>query len=218
MQLNKRNIIYTSIACAAIIGSLSIGIALGRSPLLLDANAQKNKQEAREEILEKLENTAQQQAQAQASTSLFDPFSQFSSGADPFQQITQMQSQMDQLFGSISTDPSLFNFGSVGLGGGFANVTQPKIEVEETKQEYRVVISLDKDSDMELSTDLEDNTLSISAQVRTEVHDNSSGRQMSSSSMSQFSRAIPLNSPVDATGMKTEKSDSSVVIRIPKIS
>ena len=218
MQFTTRNILYTSIACAAIAGSLTIGIALGRSPLLLTDNPQDSKQEAREEILEKLENTAQQQAQTQASSSLFDPFAPSANSADPFQQIRQMQSQMDQLFGGISTDPSLFNFGGAGFGGGFANVTQPQIKVEETKQEYRVVISIAKDSDMELSTDLEDNTLSISAQVRTEVHDNSSGRQMSSTSMSQFSRAIPLRSPVDATGMKTEKSDSSVVIRIPKIS
>ena len=217
MQLNKRKILTTSLVCSAVLGSLAIGIALGRSPQLLNAVTQDSQPEQiREQVLEKLENTAQQQAQAP--TSVFDPFAQSTLGSDPFQALTQMQSQMAQIFGNINTDPSLFNFGAAGLGAGFANVPQPKIEVEESKEEYRVVISLAKDSDMELSTELDDDTLSISAQVRTEVHDNSSGRQMSSTSMTQFSRAIPFASPVDATGMRTEKSDSSVVIRIPKLS
>ena len=219
MQLSKRKILTTSLICTAVLSSLAIGIALGRSPHLLNAASQDKKQEQiREQVLEKLENAAQQQAQTQAPASMIDPFSQSTLGGDPFQTLAQMQSQMAQLFGNINTDPSLFNFGSTGFGGGFANVTQPKIEVEESKEEYRVVISLATDSDMELSTELDDNTLSISAQVRTEVHDNSSGRQMSSTSMSQFSRAIPFDTPVNATGMKTEKSDSAVVIRIPKLS
>lgn len=216
MQLNKHMLLTTTLACAAILGSLAIGVALGRSPQLFDIATDDSKQETREAILDKLAQSAQQQAQTQAS--IFDPFSQSGLGGDPFQALTQMQSHMAQLFGNISTDPSLFNFGAAGFGGGFVNVTQPKIEVEESKEEYRVVISLAKDSDMELSTELDDDTLSISAQVRSEVHDNSSGRQISSTSMSQFSRAIPFDTPVNAAGMKTEKSDSTVVIRIPKLS
>ena len=104
------------------------------------------------------------------------------------------------------------------MGDVFANAPQAQIAVEESMDEYRVVISLAKDSELELSTDLADNTLSISAQLRRELRDNSSGRQISGSSLSQLSRTIPFASPVDATGMKTEKSDASVVIRIPKLS
>lgn len=199
MQLNKRSLLITAIACTALVGSLAIGIALGRTPSLFNAQQQDSKQETREAILDKLESTAAQQAQAQAS--LLDPFS----------------------IASFGGDPSLFNFGSFGLGGqglsvGFANAAPAEIEVEESTDEYRVVISLAQGSDVELATELDNNTLSISAQVRTEIQNNSNGRALSSTSMSQFSRAIPFNSPVDATGMKTEKSDSEVVIRIPKLS
>lgn len=218
MQLNKRSLLITAIACTALVGSLAIGIALGRTPSLFNAQQQDSKQETREAILDKLESTAAQQAQAQAS--LLDPFSIASFGGDPF---AQMQQRMDQLFGQIGSDPSLFNFGSFGLGGqglsvGFANAAPAEIEVEESTDEYRVVISLAQGSDVELATELDNNTLSISAQVRTEIQNNSNRRALSSTSMSQFSRAIPFNSPVDATGMKTEKSDSEVVIRIPKLS
>tara|TARA_R100001377_G_C3177091_1_gene105210 strand:+ start:434 stop:1045 length:612 start_codon:yes stop_codon:yes gene_type:complete len=203
MQLNKRALLTTALTCSALLGSLWIGITLGRSPVLLNTQAQDYTQDSRQRILDKLERSAAQQAQIQPS--LLDPF-------------TQMQQRMDQLFGSIGTDPALFNLGGIGLGTGFANTPPALIEVEESKDEYRVVISLTQDSDVELATELDDNTLSISAQVRTEVQNNNGGRQMSSTSMRQLSRAIPFNSPVDATGMQTERSDSAVVIRIPKLS
>lgn len=213
MQLNKRSLLITAIACAALVGSLSIGIALGRSPSLFNAQQQDSKQETREAILDKLERSAQQQAQSQPT--FLDPFTAANFGGDPF---AQMQQRMDQLFGRIGPNPSLFSFGNLGLGEGFANTPPAQIEVEESTDEYRVVISLAQGSDVELATKLDNNTLSISAQVRTEVQNSGNGRALSSTSMSQFSRAIPFNSPVDATGMQTEKSDSEVVIRIPKLS
>ena len=218
MQLNKQSLLITAIACTALFGSLSIGIALGRFTSLFNNQQHDSKQETRAAILDKLEGTAAQQAQAQAS--LLDPFSVAAFGGDPF---AQMQQRMDQLFGRTGSAPSLFNFGNSGLGGmglgaGFANASPAQIEVEESTDEYRVVISIAQGSDMELATELDNNTLSISAQVRTELQNNSNGRALSSTSMSQFSRAIPFSSPVDATGMQTEKSDSEVVIRIPKLS
>lgn len=218
MQLNNRSLLISAIACAALVGSLSIGIALGRSPSLFNAQQQDSKQETRAAILDKLESTAAQQAQTQAS--LLDPFSVAAFGGDPF---AQMQQRMDQLFGRAGSDPFLFNFGNfglngMGLGAGLGNAPPAQIEVEESTDEYRVVISLAEGSDVELATELDNNTLSISAQVRTEVQNSGNGRALSSTSMSHFSRAIPFNSPVDATGMQTEKSDSEVVIRIPKLS
>lgn len=216
MPIKQHTILLTSFISAAVLASLAIGIAIGRSPELLSSFTEDPKQETREAILEKLADSAQQQSQAP--TSLFDPFSQTPFAGDPFAQLQQMQSQMDQLFGNLGTGPSLFNFGASGFGSGFATLAQPEIEVEESKDEYRVVISLAKGSEVELATELEDNTLSINAKVRSQINDNSNGRQLSSTSMSQFSREIPLSSPVDATGMQTEKSDSSIVIRIPKLS
>lgn len=215
MQLNNRTILTTSLACAALIGSLIIGITLGRSPQLLDAYPPDDKQATREAILGKLERSAQQQMQAQRS--LFDPFPSTALGSDPF---AQMQQRMDQLFGRTGIDSSQFRFGGmgIGMGAGFAPIAPAQIEVEESKDEYRVVISLSKDSAMELTTELGDNTLSISALVHTEVNSFDGGRLISSTSTSAFSRAIPFDSPVDATGMQTENTDSAVVIRIPKLS
>jgi len=163
-------------------------------------------------LLEELENMADQQARANAPTSLFDPaFDLFGAsvfGSDPFARLQQMQSQVDLLFN---------NMNSSGFGGFSAAFSQPEIAVEESDTEFRVVITLAEGSDVELSTALEDSTLSISAEIRTSLQDNRGGMQTSSTSVSQFSRAIELGEPVDAKGMKTERSEGEIVITVPKV-
>ena len=160
--------------------------------------------------LEELENMADQQARANAPTSLFDPaFDPFGAsvfGSDPFARLQQMQSQMDQLFNNMNSS-----------GGFSAAFSQPDIAVEESDTEFRVVITLAEGSDVELSTALEDSTLSISAEIRTSQQDNRGGLQTNSTSVSQFSRAIELGEPVDAKGMKTERSEGEIVITVPKV-
>lgn len=164
-------------------------------------------------LLDKLEDLADQQARANAPTSLFDPgFDPFGAsvfGSDPFARLQQMQSQMDQLFNNMNS--------SFGFSGFSAAFSQPEIAVEESEEEFRVVITLAEGSDVELSTALEDSTLSISAQVRSSVQDNRAGLQTSSTSVSQFSRSIDLGEPVDATGMRTERSEGEIVITVPKV-
>ena len=161
-------------------------------------------------LLEELENMADQQTRANAPTSLFDPaFDPFGAsvfGSDPFARLQQMQSQMDQLFNNMNSS-----------GGFSAAFSQPDIAVEESDTEFRVVITLAEGSDVELSTALEDSTLSISAEIRTSQQDNRGGLQTNSTSVSQFSRAIELGEPVDAKGMKTERSEGEIVITVPKV-
>ncbi|MDO9319778.1 MAG: Hsp20/alpha crystallin family protein [Gammaproteobacteria bacterium] len=122
---------------------------------------------------------------------------------------------MNRLFSGVASNGSSFGF-SGGLSA-FGTATQPEIELQESGDEYRVIISIAKDSQVELVTELEDNTLSISAQVRSEVRNSASGVQSSSTSISQFARSIPLEEPVNATGLQTEKSPEEIVITIPKI-
>lgn len=164
-------------------------------------------------LLDRLEDLADQQARANAPTSLFDPaFDPFGAslfGSDPFARLQQMQSQMDQLFNNMNS--------SFGIGGFPAAFDQPQIAVEELDKEFRVVISLAEGSEVELSTELEDSTLSISAEIRTSLQDTRGGLQTSSTSVSQFSRAIDLGEPVDAKGMRTERSKGEIVITVPKV-
>ena len=103
------------------------------------------------------------------------------------------------------------------LRGGSAGAERELLQ--ESDDEYRVIISIAKGSEVELATELEDNTLSISAQVRSEVRHQGGAPSggLQSTSISQFSRSIPLDAPVDVTGLQTKKSPEEIVIPIPKI-
>ena len=164
-------------------------------------------------LLERLEEMAEEQSRPRGPASLFDPnFDPFGAslfGTDPFARLQQMQSQMDQLFNNMNS--------SFGFSGFSAAFQQPQIAVEELDKEFRVVITLAEGSEVELETALEDTTLSISAQVRSSVQDSRAGLQTSSTSVSQFSRNIDLGEPVDARGMRTQKSDSEIVITVPQL-
>lgn len=173
---------------------------------------------AERDILEKLEQTAEQRAETERQMSLFDPWVGMGFGSDPFQRLQQMQQQMDQLFNGMPG--SSMNFSLNGPGGFSAfssSMRQPEIAVQESDEEYRVIIVVADGSEVELSTELKDNTLSISAQVRSEITNSTGGFQSSSTSVSQFSRSIVLDEPVDATGMQTNKTAEEIVITIPKI-
>ena len=164
-------------------------------------------------LLERLEEMAEEQSRPRGPASLFDPnFDPFGAslfGSDPFARLQQMQSQMDQLFNNMNS--------SFGFSGFSAAFQQPQIAVEESDKEFRVVITLAEGSEVELETALEDTTLSISAQVRTHVQDSRAGLQTSSTSVSQFARDIDLGEPVNAAGMRTEKSEREIVITVPKL-
>ncbi len=168
---------------------------------------------ANPDLLERLEEMAEEESRPSGPASLFDPnFDPFGAslfGTDPFARLQQMQTQMDQLFNNMNN--------SFGFSGFSAAFQQPQIAVEELDKEFRVVITLAEGSEVELETALEDTTLSISAQVRTRVQDSRAGLQTSSTSVSAFSRDIDLGEPVDARGMRTEKSEGEIVITVPKL-
>ena len=215
MRKDTRTIVVGSVAAVLL---LTIG-ALGAYSWTLSkevAELRDGSAGAERELLQKLEQTAEQQAQADKQA-LFDPWTGLGIGGDPFQRLQQMQEDMDKLFGGFAGGGTGFGFGG-GLSA-FGTSTQPEIQLQESDDEYRVIISIAKDSEVELATELEDNTLSISAQVRSEVRHQGGnfGGGLQSTSISQFSRSIPLDAPVDATGLHTEKSPEEIVITIPKI-
>ncbi len=221
MHTTKKTLLAAGLISVSIVGSLFLGITLGSSDLLDKGSflGQQSAENTKHSLLEKLEKSAAQQAQTQSKqTFLNPPFAGFSNSllADPITQMQQMEEEMDRIFSGF-TSPG-FGTRSSLFGSSFSSMQQPQVDVEETDDEFRVVISIDEGSELNLQTDLADNKLSITAQVRKQTQNNSSGSQMSSSFTSQFSREFILDEPIDATAMQTEKSDSAVTIRIPKLS
>ncbi|MEZ5488741.1 MAG: Hsp20 family protein [Gammaproteobacteria bacterium] len=142
-----------------------------------------------------------------ATPSTARPFDPWGSGAggDPF---TNMQQQMDALFGSLLQDSRALP--SSGLRASAA----PTIEVSETDREYRVVIEVPENGELELSTDIEDNTVRVAGSI---VYTAPGSFAATFSSRSQFSRSIPLSDPVDPLAMRTDKNAQGIVITIPKV-
>jgi HSP20 family molecular chaperone IbpA len=178
---DTRTLLIAGITTVLVITLAAFGLSHARLSAELQA-LRGDEPSANPALLEELENMADQQTRANAPTSLFDPaFDPFGAsvfGSDPFARLQQMQSQMDQLFNNMNSS-----------GGFSAAFSQPDIAVEESDTEFRVVITLAEGSDVELSTALEDSTLSISAEIRTSQQDNRGGLQTNSTSVSQFSRS-----------------------------
>lgn len=207
------------LAGVAVLSLLSAGVlAVYSWTLNREVNELRGDNDARHSILQKLEETAQQRAETERQMSLFDPWASMGFGSDPFQRLQQMQLQMDQLFNGMPGGSMNFSLSGPGGFSAFSSaMRQPEIAVQESDEEYRVIIAVADGSEVELNTALVDNTLSISAQVRSEITNSNGGFQSSSTSVSQFSRSIALDEAVDATGLRTEKTAEEIIITIPKI-
>jgi len=221
---NQGKIRLTAALAAAIISALGIYSWQLRQEL---AEVQGGTiSDASESLREKLEDLASRKSAPDDFSSLFDPGMAFN-GFAPSQQLQQMQQRMDELFNSMTSvggnsSLGLGGFGSGGFGFGLGGsspwqLQQPQIDLQESDKEYRITLSIADGSEIELETQLEDQTLSISAEVRSEIRNSSGNMQSSSSSVSQFSRSIFLDEAVDATGLKTEKDADEIVITVPKV-
>lgn len=213
---NSRSLLIAGVPVLSLLCTAAL-VIYGWTPQR-EVNAMRGDNDAGRDILQKLEQVAEQRAQVEQQLSLFDPWAGMGFGNDPFQHLHQIQQQIDQFFNGMPG--SSMNFSRNGPGGfsAFSSAMgQPEIAVQESEEEYRVLIAVADGSEVELSTALEDNMLSISAQVRSEITNSNGGFQSSSTRVSQFSHAIMLDEPVDATGMHTNKTAEAIVITIPKI-
>jgi len=139
----------------------------------------------------------------------FDPFA----GAwDPNSRFAQMQKHMDELMQQMMPGDPLFSQHGFGL-----SPASPEVSLNEDSDGYTVVVKVPKGEDVELNSKLDDNQLTISGEVKNAADDESSGNVVGhAQSISQFSQTITLTDPVDEAGMRVDRKDGDIVIRIPK--
>lgn len=212
MHSIRRNFIISSL----VVITLTAIAALGYSTwsLAREVSSLRGHSEAQPDVLEELDEMARQQALQDRQQGLLTPWA--SIGGDPFAQFQTMQDEMRRLFqhgptGKHSTFEQLFG------NAAAISFAQPEIALEESEHEYRVVIPLAPDTDIELDTAVEDNVLSIKALIRQELTNQSANSRSNSSSFSQIARNFNLKKPVDATGLATQKDTDKIVITIPKL-
>lgn len=137
------------------------------------------------------------------------PFGSFnqSFGVDPF---SQMQQQLDSMFGLFSA-PNAFGIQGIGMSNA-----APELALAETEAEYQVTVSVPKDTDVEISTELDANLLTVRGSLTQDFSDSSNAFASSYVSRSQFSRSFDLPRPVDELGMFTETTNDGLLIHVPK--
>jgi HSP20 family molecular chaperone IbpA len=165
----------------------------------------------RQEIGEMQANAATDQQPAMSMTPLAKNW-------DPNGQFAQMEKRMDDIMRQMMpNDPLLSQSGFSQLGFGLSPAS-PEVTMDEDSDEYKVIVKVPKGEDMQLNTDLADNTLTISGKVQsTTGEDDASGKLLGQAeSLSQFSQTITLDQPVDEAGMKIDRNGDDIVITIPK--
>ena len=139
---------------------------------------------------------------------------------DPFQQMEQFRLQMDSMMNNFfggsrlgsAVGGSLFGtdpFSAMGLN-------QPNLSLRETNSALEVVIPVQEGQQFELSTDVEQDRLTVAGTMTWSAQDSGSGVISRRSGSSQFSRTIVLPDNVDPTGLTTEHRGNEIVITLPK--
>jgi len=133
-------------------------------------------------------------------------------------QFAQMQKRMDEMMRQMMPNDPMFGqqgFGQLGLG---LSAGSPEITMDEDSDQYKVVVKLPEGENMQLNTDLADNTLTISGKVESKAREDDPSAQLfgHAEAMSQFSQSITLGEPVDEAGMKVDRNGEDIVITIPK--
>ncbi len=148
--------------------------------------------------------------------------------ADPFQQMEvfrqQMDSMMNSFFGSaspsISGVPGMSNTPGHSLFGTDPFVSmglnQPNLSLRETDSALEVVIPVQDGQQFELTTDVEQDRLTVAGTLSWSSQDSGNGMVSSRRSSSQFSRTIMLPDNVDPAGLTTEHRGDEIVITLPK--
>jgi len=157
-------------------------------------------------------SVARNQPQAQAPKLLPKPQNPFSGNFDPSGRFAEMQMRMDQMMKQIMPDDPLLNQNVFSM----SSTDSPEVTMDESSDKYTVTVKLPKGENMDLNTELSDNTLTISGQVKTTSKDSSGNFIGQAQSASEFSQSITLADPVTESGMKVDHHGQDIVITIPK--
>lgn len=138
---------------------------------------------------------------------------------DPFREIQQMREQMDRFFGD-----ALNHFGQSGLSNSlfdFEWPRSPRIDLRETEDAYNVAVELPGADASTIKTNLEGQTLEITAaldqQSEASSDDESMGKVLRRERwVSRFARKIHLEHPVDADHMTSHFEDGILNVHLPK--
>ena len=148
---------------------------------------------------------------------------------DPFAHMQQMRQQMDTMMNSLFGGPAPAITGIPGFGGAPGNtlfgadpfsslgMNQLTINLRETDEALELVIPVREGQEFELSTDVQEDRLTVSGTLSWQQHSSQNGMNSQRQGSSQFSRTVVLPGNVDPTGLMTEHRENEIVISLPKV-
>lgn len=146
--------------------------------------------------------------------SIFDPWGplpQLTDPWDPNDHFSEFHKRINELMNRAIPGSSLFSHSGMGL-----STPTPKITMNENADQYEITVHVPEGQNVELTTDISGNTLSITGKIH-HTDESKSGTAVSKSmTTSQFSQSMTLRYPVKESDIKMEQDDNNIVITIPK--
>lgn len=130
--------------------------------------------------------------------------------ADPFAEFERMRQRMNQTMNAF-----MGGFPSSGSSMTFG-FSSPEIELEETQDDYRLLIRVPDEHEIALQTEVDDREITLSGKISAQADRGGNGYASQFVSSSQFSRRFNLPGDVDDIKMYTEQTDEGMVIVLPK--
>lgn len=134
----------------------------------------------------------------------------------PFARLNQIQDYMDSVFAGLGSSGFSANVPFPGSTLSFSASAGPDILLDETENDYSIVIAVSPEQEIELSTDIEDNAVSVSGVITENRRQSLHGFEGSFLSQRQFAKTVELPTPIDQFGLTTQQTDEGIRITIPK--
>ena len=128
---------------------------------------------------------------------------------EPLRELSSLQSEMNRLFNSAFDAPS-------GASGAALRRWVPAMDLVETGDQFLLRADLPGMSEEDIDIELEDGTLTVSGERKSEHEERQEGFHRVERSFGAFSRSLTLPKGVDADGVSASFDRGVLEVRIPK--
>jgi len=129
---------------------------------------------------------------------------------EPFRELNTLQSEMNRLFNSV------FEPQQGGNGGSVMRRWMPAMDLVETGDHFILRADLPGLSEDDVQIELEDGTLTVSGERKTEHESNDEGYYRVERASGSFTRSLTLPQGVDPEGVTARFDRGVLEVRIPK--
>ncbi|MCI5106765.1 MAG: Hsp20 family protein [Pseudomonadales bacterium] len=125
--------------------------------------------------------------------------------SDPFASFDQMRQRMDALMSGMGP-----------ASGMSLSLRSPDFQLQETEDDYRLLIKVPEQHEIDLQTEVEDREVIVRGSISSNRSQTGNGLSSQFVSSSQFNRRFDLPGDVNEVGVYTEQSNEGLVLVMPK--